>query len=63
MPIKKVFVDDQNNELEMFINAKGQLCIMVGDADHEIYYSGQIALDKPDAIELFEELQGLITDL
>lgn len=59
--IKKIFIDEiTQNELEVFINDKGRVCLTAGDIDDTGYYSGFVTLSKEDAIELVNELTDLI---
>ena len=66
MAIKKVFVDDEGNELRCHINTDNKLYITTGDPDGSEfapYYSGCIVLDKEDVIELISELNKLVEDM
>ena len=60
MPVKKVFVDENENELECFVNDKNALFIGVGPRGEDSgYYSGYITLNKSDVKELIAMLQEL----
>ncbi|AWA30960.1 hypothetical protein HYN48_13220 [Flavobacterium magnum] len=58
MAKKTIFVDDDNNEMEVFVNQNGKLFIQVGQLKEE-HYSGFITLDKTDV----EELINMLTEL
>lgn len=58
--VTKRFIDEiTQNELEVFINDKGRICITAGDIDDTGYYSGFVTLTKEDSIELIDELTKL----
>ena len=60
MAKRTVFSDENNNELDYFINDKGQLYISVGAGDVEqSMYNGYIALEKDDVDELIKVLPEL----
>jgi hypothetical protein len=56
MPVKTIFTDDNNNEMDFYINDKGKLFISVGAAGEDINYSGFITLDKEDVNLLIKKL-------
>jgi hypothetical protein len=57
MPKRIVFEDENNNELDCFINTHGEVYLSVGDRD-EPAQSGFITLNKQDVAEFIEMLQG-----
>ena len=62
--VKRVFIDEiTKNELEVFINEEGRICIIAGDIDDSGYFSGFVTITKEDAIELVDELTCLINML
>ena len=56
MPVKTVFTDNDNNEMDLYINDKGKLYISVGASGEDIHYSGFITLDKEDVNVLIKKL-------
>lgn len=54
-----VFNDEDNNELDCYINTKGKAVIKVGQVGEDIAYSGFISLAKDDVKELIEILTQL----
>lgn len=59
MATRTVFIDDNGNELECYLNNALQVYIGVGpkDNDSDPYYSGFITLNKADVGKLIEILQ------
>lgn len=62
MPKRTVYYDENDNELEFYINANNKVYISVGQKDEQ-YQTGYITLDKDDLKELIEELNSLAKDL
>lgn len=57
MPTRLVFYDENNNELECYLNSKNELYIQVGEINKEdIHYSGVITLKKDDVKQLIKIL-------
>jgi len=52
MAIKKVFLDENDNEMECFLNTERKVFIEVRKIGGDGYYSGFITLDKEDVKEL-----------
>ncbi len=61
MPVKRIFVDDNNNELEAYVNDDAKLFLSVGQSDDDSpgYNSGYIVLDRSDLDELIDLLMNL----
>jgi hypothetical protein len=59
MGSKKVFFDDNNNEMDCFISMEGNLHIAIGTAGQDTVYKGHINLKQNDVIELIRVLQEL----
>ena len=55
MAIRLVF-EDENNEMECFLNDKGKVYISVNDKEDK-NLNGYITLDKDDVIELIKILK------
>ncbi len=53
------FIDEDKNQLELFINTKGLLFVQCGQLDED-YYNGCICLDKEDVITLIKSLKLLV---
>ena len=58
-----VFYDNDNNELNCFINDSGKLYIGVGQTGEDIVYSGYITLGKSDVAELIKILTSLESEM
>jgi hypothetical protein len=58
MATKTVFIDDDdnNNEMDCYLNDKGKLFICVGLAEDDYLYSGHITLYKEDVSLLIKIL-------
>ena len=64
MPLKTVFVDHNNNEMELYLNEKRDLFINVGLTGEDApYYSGYITLDKQDVGDLIKKLVELEAEM
>ena len=59
MAITIKFYDEENNEMECYINDKNKLFIQVGQLN-EGYYAGYIVLNKDDVKKLIEVLSETI---
>lgn len=59
MAKRTVFNDDDNNELECYLNDKGKVYMSIGQIGEDIAYSGFITLDKEDVKELIDILKDL----
>ncbi len=56
MAMKIVFEDEDDNEMNCFLNDKGKVYIGVGQRGQDIVYSGYITLDKEDVGQLIKIL-------
>lgn len=56
MATKLVFEDEDNNEMNCFLNDKGKVYIGVGQRGEDMIYSGYITLDKADVRQLISIL-------
>lgn len=56
MAVKTVFEDEDNNEMNCFLNDKGKVYIGVGQRGEDMVYSGFITLDKEDVGQLIKIL-------
>lgn len=64
MPLKTVFVDHNNNEMELYLNEERDLFINVGVIGEDApYYSGYITLDKKDVGDLIKKLVELEAEM
>lgn len=59
MAQRTVFNDEDNNEMECYLNDKGRVYISVGQKGEDIAYSGFITLDKEDVQSLIQILQNV----
>lgn len=59
MATRTVFSDDDNNELDCYINDKGKLFISAGQPGEDIAYNGFITLNKKDVNQLIKILSNL----
>jgi len=59
MATKTVFLDEENNEMQCYLNNKGKVFISVGQASEDIAYSGFITLDKEDVNQLIKILSEI----
>lgn len=60
MPVRTVFSDENNNEMDCYLNDQGQVYISVGQSREDVIYSGFITLNKEDVqqfIKLLTELE------
>lgn len=63
MPTKKVFYDENNNEMDCYINDKGKVFIQIGETEAPINEKNYIVLDKNDVKEFIEVLQEIEKDM
>lgn len=56
MATRLVFEDEDNNEMNCFLNDNGKVCIGVGQRGEDMFYSGFITLDKADVQQLIDIL-------
>ena len=56
MAIRLVFEDENNNQMDCFLNSQGRVYIGVGQKDEEIVYNGYITLDRNDVQQLIRIL-------
>jgi len=60
MATRLVFNDNDNNEMECYLNDKGKVFLRVGQiGQDDVYYSGFITLDKEDVNQLINVLTQL----
>ena len=59
MAKKIIFVDEDNNEMQCYLNDQGKVFINVGKLDEDMYYQGFITLDKNDVNELISLLSSI----
>ena len=61
MATKLLFYDNDNNEMECYLNDKGKLFLRVGQIGREddVYYSGFITLDRDDVSQFINVLTEL----
>lgn len=60
MPIKNVFYDHNENEMECYVNNEAQLFLRVGKTEDDSgYYEGWITLNRQDVKSLIAILQEL----
>lgn len=59
MATRTVFADEDNNEMDCYLNEKGKVYIGVGKPGEDIAYSGYISLDKADVKKLIK----ILTDI
>jgi len=63
MAKRTVFSDEDNNDLECYINHEGKVFISVGQADEEQFYNGCITLEKEDVGHLIKILTALESEM
>jgi hypothetical protein len=56
MATKTVFIDQDNNEMDCYLNDKSKLFISVGQTGEDAMYNGYITLDKEDVQKLIKFL-------
>jgi glycosyltransferase involved in cell wall biosynthesis len=59
MATRTVFSDNDNNELDCYLNDKGKVFISVGQPSEDIAYNGFITLSKKDVNQLIKILSEL----
>jgi len=52
MATRLVFEDEENNEMDCFLNSKGKVYIKVGQKGEDTAYNGFITLGKDDVRQL-----------
>jgi hypothetical protein len=57
MATRTVFTDEDNNEMDCYINDKGKVYIGIGQGNDDPMNSGYITLDKEDVNALIKVLQ------
>jgi len=57
MALKTVFVDEDNNEMNCYLNDRGKVYIGVGQIGEEIAFNGYITLDKEDVKKFIKILK------
>ena len=65
MAIRTVFSDDNNNEMDCYLNTDGKLYLSVGQSGEDQIYSGFITLDKSDVKEfigILSQLEKLMSE-
>ena len=63
MAQRTVFEDENNNELDCYLNDKGKVFIQVGEAGGDIREKGYIVLDKDDVNGLIKLLTEIEKDM
>lgn len=63
MPVKNVFCDDDNNELECFVNDKNMLYLSASDPFGDFHNHGYIVLNLDGAILFQRHLNKVIKEL
>lgn len=64
MAIRTVFNDEDNNELDCYLNTKGKVYLSIHQIGEDIEYAGYITLDKEDVgqfIKILTELEKEMT--
>lgn len=59
MAIKTVFSDDNNNEMDCYLNDQGKVYISIEQTGEDNMYSGFITLEKNDVTQLIKILSEL----
>lgn len=59
MPVRKIFIDSNQQQLEAYVNDDAKLFISVGSGDPEDQTGGYITLDRSDLDELIDLLMDL----
>lgn len=62
---KTLNISDGTSSLEVFINQKLKISLIIHDSDSSVYdcdYSKCVVLDKEDTLALIKELQKLIKE-
>lgn len=63
MPRRTVFSDENNNEMDCYLNVNGQVFVQVGQSGADVGESGFITLNKDDVNELIKILSELEKDM
>ncbi|RWZ90366.1 MAG: hypothetical protein EO766_02885 [Hydrotalea sp. AMD] len=59
MATRTVFSDDNNNEMDCYLNDNGKVFISIGQTGDDNIYSGFITLEKSDVTQLIKILSEL----
>ncbi len=59
MASRTVFSDENNNEMECYLNDKGKVYINVGRPSEDVAYNGYITLNRDDVRKLIKTLTEL----
>lgn len=59
MATRTVFSDDNNNEMDCYLNDQGKVYINVGQTGDDNMYNGFITLEKGDVTQLIKILSEL----
>ncbi|GAB0156515.1 hypothetical protein CHRYSEOSP005_17800 [Chryseobacterium sp. Alg-005] len=62
MPKRTIFTDENDNEMELFVNQNGELYVAVGKLKED-YYNGFITLNQEDVEELIKMLEELKNEM
>ncbi|MDR6969273.1 hypothetical protein J2X31_003303 [Flavobacterium arsenatis] len=63
MALRTVFNDENDNEMDCYLNDKGQVFIQVGEYGSDISEKNFITLDKNDANELIKMLNEIVKEM
>jgi hypothetical protein len=63
MALRTVLTDENNNEMECYLNDEGKVYINVGESGQDIHYSGYITLNKEDVNHLIKMLTDLESEM
>lgn len=63
MAKRTVFSDEDNNEMDCYLNDKGKVYISVGQSGEDMMYAGWITLDKEDTKSLIKILSDIVEEM
>jgi hypothetical protein len=63
MPTRKVFSDEHDNEMDCYLNDKGQVFMQIGASEADAHEKNFIVLDKSDVTELIQILSDIEKDM
>jgi hypothetical protein len=63
MATRTVFSDEDNNEMDCYINDKGKVYISVGQSGDDVMHFGWITLDKEDTQSLIKILSDIVKEM
>ena len=63
MAKRTVFTDENNNEMDCYLNDKGEIFIEVGESGADIREKGYIVLNKSDVHEFIQLLTEIEKDM